>query len=34
MAGFFDSFALLNPFGTETTEVTAAKDTLKSIKTK
>jgi hypothetical protein len=34
MASFFDSLASLNPFAPETKEVTAAKDTLKSIKTK
>lgn len=34
MTSFFDSLASLNPFGPETKEVTAAKDTLKSIKTK
>jgi hypothetical protein len=34
MASFFDSFASFNIFGPETKEVTAAKDTLKSIKQK
>jgi len=34
MASFLDSFASFNIFGPETKEVTAAKDTLKSIKQK